>query len=73
MKCKKCKSENIIDIKGKCKDMFYATYKNKEYEGYVPYDLNIGSDDYIEFKYCANCGQIFGDFPIEEEYINQYF
>jgi hypothetical protein len=27
--------------------------------------MGIGHGDYIEFRYCLNCGQIQGEFPIE--------
>ena len=73
MTCKHCKSDKIISIVGKCADRFHATYKDKECEGYVPDDLNIGGNKYIEFDYCADCGMIQNDFPISDGDINQYF
>jgi hypothetical protein len=73
MICTKCESDKIIGIIGKCADRFHATYKDEEYDGYVPEDLNIGGDKYIEFDYCTDCGLIQGDFPISNSDINQYF
>jgi hypothetical protein len=29
-----------------------------EYDGYVPTGIGIGGNDYLEFDYCLNCGQI---------------
>jgi len=73
MICQNCKSDKIISIIGKCSDRFHANYKDKEYEGYVPDDINIGGDDYIEFDYCADCGMIQENFPIDPDIINHYF
>jgi hypothetical protein len=32
--------------------------------GYVPSDMGIGGDDYIDFKWCLECGQLQGKFPL---------
>ena len=35
--------------------------------GYVPEGIGVGaedSDDYVEFTYCLDCGQIQGEFPV---------
>jgi hypothetical protein len=70
MKCQRCNSERVAQISAKCDDMFYQTIKGKEMNGYVPLDMGIGGGDYLEFKYCLDCGQIQGTFPLsltEEE------
>lgn len=64
MICEKCNSNRVASISGKCRDSFYCTIKNKEYDGYVLDEIGIGSDDYIEFEYCLDCGQIQGNFPL---------
>ena len=67
MECQSCGSERILSISGKVSDKFVLwLYNNneKEYDGYVPDDLEIGGNDYIEFNYCLECGQIQGDFPV---------
>jgi len=47
--------------------MFFAKVDGKDdYHGYVPDDIGIGGNDYVKFKYCLNCGQIQGKFPIPE-------
>lgn len=57
MTCK-CGSDRIISFNGKCNDMSCTSYKNMEDDGYVPDGLNIGSGDYVGFKFCADCGTI---------------
>jgi len=66
MACK-CGSDRIASVGGKVCDSFFAEYPSGlEYEGYVP-DSSIGSCDYMEFKYCMDCGQIQSDkFPDQE-------
>lgn len=67
MSCIKCGSERIISISSKSSDLNYFQYNGKEYEGYVVEDIGIGEGgDYIEFSWCLDCGQIQGNFPIEE-------
>jgi hypothetical protein len=64
MSCQTCKSERMIDVSAKCSDMFTASIGDHEYDGYVPHDMEIGGGDYLEIYYCADCGQIQGDFPL---------
>lgn len=64
MSCQRCNSERVIDIYGKTSDLFGASISEKEYEGYVPFDLGVGGGDDISFRYCADCGQIQGTFPL---------
>ena len=52
---------------GKTSDLFSMQMFDKSYEGYVPSNINIGGDDYIEFDYCLDCGQIQGNFPVTPE------
>ena len=66
MSCRECQSERIVSVLGHCVDRFVARYKDKEYEGYVPHDLNIGGGDDMDFEYCLDCGMIQDDFPIDE-------
>ena len=55
-----CGSERLIEVGGKCSDLFYAYQPNidKEYDGYVPRGIGIGGGDDIQFTYCLDCGQI---------------
>lgn len=64
--CQECESDRIAHINGKVSDTFYAEMGDNEHEGYVPMDMGIGGGSYIRFTYCLECGQIQGDFPLEE-------
>lgn len=65
MSCQRCKSERLIRVGGKVSDCFHASLGDSKYDGYVPNDLGIGSGDYVRLEYCADCGQIQGEFPLE--------
>lgn len=62
--CQVCASSRIITVSGKCSDLFSAGHQGKEYDGYVPSNLEIGGGDYMEFDYCLDCGRIQGQFPV---------
>ncbi len=64
--CQECDSNRIIAVRGKTTDKFTAETEDNDYEGYVPSDLGIGGGDYIKFSFCADCGQIQGEFPLDE-------
>ena len=64
--CQSCgRTERIAFVSGKVDDgccfesneLFKPSY-------YVPVNMGIGGGSYIEFKYCLDCGQIQGEFPI---------
>ena len=69
MACQKCNSERIIEVGGKCSDRFHAYIGDKETSGYVDSDLGIGGGDYIEIRYCMDCGQIQGEFPLSPAFV----
>lgn len=71
MSCQKCNSERILSVSGKCSDMSVVQYKDMEHIGYVPDNLNIGSGDYLEFDVCLDCGYMQGDFPIDDEQVEE--
>ncbi|CAB4196769.1 hypothetical protein UFOVP1290_289 [uncultured Caudovirales phage] len=68
MNCDKCNSKRVVSAGAKCSDMFYAEFTNEvlhtDYNGYVPHDLGIGGGDYIDIKYCMDCGKLQGKFPL---------
>lgn len=64
MNCQKCNSERVLNYSGKCSDMFFGNVGNKEIDGYVPDDANIGGGDYLKGKLCLDCGQMQGTFPV---------
>jgi len=65
MRCQKCKSDRIVNLYGKVSDLCVCSIGEKEHEGYVPDDLGVGGGDDIQFEYCADCGQIQGEFPLQ--------
>lgn len=65
MKCDRCENERIVLVSGKCSDLFSCSFGDDKYQGEVPKDLGIGGGDYMSFEYCAECGKIQGEFPIE--------
>lgn len=64
MSCQRCQSERVAEVSGKCSDMCDYQVGTTEVLGYVPNDLGVGGGDYLEFKYCLNCGQLQGKFPL---------
>jgi hypothetical protein len=64
MTCMRCQSERVADAGGKCSDMSHFSVGEIDYNGYVPYDVGIGGGDYIEIRYCLDCGQMQGNFPL---------
>jgi len=67
-----CDKKNLINFSGKVSDMFgisiwdgIITCKNG-----VPKNIGLGDGgDYVTFSYCANCGQMMGNFPLSIKYI----
>ncbi len=67
MSCK-CGSSRIVSVSGKTSDCFFAKLGDREHEGYVPSTLGVGCGDYVEFRYCADCGTIQGQaFPLPDD------
>lgn len=65
MACSKCGGNNLVRVSGKTSDMCFIQYGDgKSHEGYVPGGLNIGGGDYLRFSFCADCGTIQGEFPV---------
>ena len=60
--------ERIMSVSAKCSDMCSLEINGLEKHDYVPDYIGIGGGDYVEFDYCLDCGQIQGDFPIEEDF-----
>jgi hypothetical protein len=65
MSCQRCQSDRLVRVSAKTSDQFYAETQNKEYDGYVPKGIGLGSNsDVCNFSYCLDCGQIQGSFPL---------
>jgi hypothetical protein len=71
--CQRCSAFRIITVTGKCGDLAGVSYGEHHSDGYVPYGLNIGGGDYVEFKLCLDCGQQQGEFPVSPEAVIQAF
>jgi hypothetical protein len=65
MGCQSCGSERLVSVNAKCNDLCQVTVGENEHVGYVPDDIGLGGGDYIEIEFCAECGQIQGDFPLQ--------
>lgn len=53
-----CSNKKIVSVNAKCDDTFSYKEDGKDWIESSPSNLKIGSEDYIEFKYCKNCGKI---------------
>jgi len=65
--CPTCYGTRLADISAKCSDMFSMTCESEgidDYLGYALCEMNIGGDDYVEFEYCLDCGQMAGNWPV---------
>ena len=61
-----CGSDRIVSVSGKVDDTCSMHQGDVRYEGYVIGGMGIGSGDYMEFKYCLDCGQIQGFTPVAD-------
>ena len=71
MSCQSCKSTRIVSMYGKTSDLCVASIGENEHEGYVPGDLGVGGGDDLQFEYCADCGQIQGEWPLPQTRIER--
>ena len=66
MSCQRCQSDRIASVSAKCSDMCSIDVGDNRMNGYVPDDMGIGGDDYIDFNWCLECGQLQGKFPLAQ-------
>ena len=64
MACK-CGSKRIASVNSKSSDLNFVSIGTNENDGYLPSDMGIGGGDYVEFKWCLDCGQIQGKWPVK--------
>jgi hypothetical protein len=62
--CQQCRSLRLALILARCSDMCSVDLAGKHTHGYVPRDLGVGGGDDLHFRYCLDCGQIQGRFPL---------
>jgi hypothetical protein len=74
-KCKRCESERLAYICGKCSDMCSFSDGTREMDGYSPQNVGLVNSygDYVEFGYCLDCGQIQGKFPVSKAAVDRVF
>lgn len=65
MSCQKCGSERILEVDGKTADSCSQQFGGSERNDYVTPNLNIGGGDYLRFAVCLECGQMQGEWPVE--------
>lgn len=66
MECDKCGSERVLSVQAKCSGQFSARFSDLSHCGYVPTKIGLGDDeDYVDFDYCLECGQLQGTWPKE--------
>lgn len=71
MSCTNCGSQRVMFVSGKISDMCCCAcdYNERERVDYVPINLPIcenGNEDYINFRFCLDCGKIQSMFPVSE-------
>lgn len=71
MICQRCQSGRVADMGGKVSDMCFYSVGDNQQNGYVPGDMGVGGGDYLEFKYCMDCGQLQGKFPLATAHIEK--
>ena len=66
MNCQRCDSERLLRVNGKTDDRCSVSSSQTESHGYVPCGINIGGGDYIKIQVCLDCGQLQGEWPVED-------
>ncbi len=61
--CQKCEAIAIVQVCSKASDLHCLRHLHRDHDGYMLKDMGVGSDDYVEFSFCVNCGQIQGAWP----------
>ena len=64
--CQNCKSDRIVSMYGKVSDLCSVAIGENEHQGFVPDDMGVGGGDDLDFEYCADCGQLQGEFPLHQ-------
>ena len=64
MKCQRCESTRVAEVNAKCSDCCSVSLGESGTDGYVPRDMGVGGDGYVGFRWCLDCGQLQGKFPI---------
>ena len=68
-RCQKCNSERVIEVYSHASDLHSVSIPHMDYEqdsGYMPYIDNIGGGDDLSFFICLECGQVQGNWPVND-------
>ena len=70
-KCQRCESNKLFSMNAKFNDMFTFTYQGKNHDtpDYAPNVDNICDSDYAFPEICLECGQVQGNFPVDDDEI----
>jgi len=56
--------DRVAAIVAKCSDCCGIDLNGREEsDGYLPSGWGVGGGDYVEFRWCLDCGAIMGDWP----------
>lgn len=62
--CVRCGSNRVMTFDAHARDTCYVTLDGDIHEGHAPHDVNLEGED-VGFTVCADCGQMFGTWPLE--------
>lgn len=66
--CQRCHSERVVSIQSHASDLHFvaAPHANYEKDGYLPYIENLGGGDDFSASICLQCGQVQGEWPVDD-------
>jgi hypothetical protein len=66
MTCQTCDSNRLATINGHSKDLASIQVGGVYHDGYLPTISNVCSGDDIDIIVCLECGQLQGDWPVDD-------
>ncbi len=71
MNCQTCNSDRISNVVAHSKDSSSISYRGHETDGYFQNIDNVCSGDDMDITVCLECGQLQGNWPVEDPKIEQ--
>lgn len=68
-RCLECTSKRLAEFSAKLTEGCQVYIGERQYEGHLPDDLNIGDTDTVSFIYCLDCGMLQDDWPLDSTMI----
>jgi len=59
-----CDSPRIMSLTAKCRGDCFLSLDRKDIVGDIPDNLNVGGGNCVNFNVCAECGYMFGIWPL---------